>query len=257
MGHRSVGQLLGALMVAGLGASCTQARPVSVPTIAAAVAAPTRSPDNVKLDASRKPAELLAFLGLKPGMRVADMFGVNHYWAEIFAAAVGPRGQVVVWEPSQFYGDKARADFAAFVATRPNVAIVASPFANPALAPRSFDLMLLNLDYHDVYWQSAKYKIAAMEPDAWLKVIYAAMKPGGIVGVVDHVGSAGDTRAIVDKLHRIDPAVVRADFERAGFILDGESPLLRNPADDHLLLVFDPAIRGKTDRFALRFRKPR
>ncbi|MEG3155394.1 class I SAM-dependent methyltransferase [Sphingomonas sp. RB1R13] len=257
MRHRFVGQLVAALMVAGLGASYSEARPVSVPTITAAVAAPTRSPDNVKLDVSRKPAELLAFLGLKPGMRVADMFGVNHYWAEIFAAAVGPRGQVVVWEPTQFYGDKARADFAAFAATRPNVAIVASPFATPALAPRSFDLMLLNLDYHDVYWQSAKYKIAAMEPDAWLKVIYAAMKPGGIVGVVDHVGPAGDTRAIVEELHRIDPAVVRADFERAGFVLDGESPLLRNPADDHKLLVFDPAIRGKTDRFALRFRKPR
>lgn len=257
MRHGFVGQLVAALMVAGLGASCTEARPVSVPTVAAAVAAPTRSPDNVKLDASRKPAELLAFLGLKPGMRVADMFGVNHYWAEIFAAAVGPRGQVVVWEPTQFYGDEARADFAAFAAARPNVAIVVSPFATPVLAPRSFDLMLLNLDYHDVYWQSAKYKIAAMEPDAWLKVIYAAMKPGGIVGVVDHVGPAGDTRAIVDRLHRIDPAVVRADFERAGFILDGESPLLRNPADDHMLLVFDPAIRGKTDRFALRFRKPR
>ena len=257
MRHRFVGQLVAALIVAGLGASYSEARPVSVPTITAAVAAPTRSPDNVKLDVSRKPAELLVFLGLKPGMRVADMFGVNHYWAEIFAAAVGPRGQVVVWEPTQFYGDKARADFAAFAATRPNVAIVASPFATPALAPRSFDLMLLNLDYHDVYWQSAKYKIAAMEPDAWLKVIYAAMKPGGIVGVVDHVGPAGDTRAIVEELHRIDPAVVRADFERAGFVLDGESPLLRNPADDHKLLVFDPAIRGKTDRFALRFRKPR
>ncbi len=225
--------------------------------IEAAVAAPTRSADNVKLDASRKPAELLGFLGLRPGMRVADMFGANHYWAEIFASAVGPKGQVVVWEPTQFYGDKSKADFAAFAGSRPNVALISSPFAAPNLAPRSFDFMLINLDYHDVYWESANYKIERMEPDAWLKTIYAAMKPGGIVGVVDHVGPAGDTRAIVEKEHRIDPATVRADFERAGFVLDGESQLLRNPADDLTLLVFDPAIRGKTDRFIYRFKRPR
>ncbi len=225
--------------------------------IEAAVAAPGRSADNVKLDASRKPAQLLGFLGLRPGMRVADMFGANHYWAEIFASAVGPRGQVVVWEPTQFYGDKAKTDFAAFAASRPNVTLISSPFAAPNLAPRSFDFMLINLDYHDVYWESAKYKIGRMEPDTWLKTIYAAMKPGGIVGVVDHVGPAGDTRAIVEKEHRIDPATVRADFERAGFVLDGESLLLRNQADDHSLLVFDQAIRGKTDRFVYRFKRPR
>ncbi|GAC1591803.1 MAG: hypothetical protein NVS3B5_23260 [Sphingomicrobium sp.] len=117
--------------------------------------------------------------------------------------------------------------------------------------------MLINLDYHDVYWQSSKYGIAPMNPHLWLTSIFAAMKPGGIVGVVDHSGPAGDTRAIVNKLHRIDPAVERADFEQAGFIFDGESQLLRNPADDHSLLVFDPAIRGKTDRFAYRFKRPR
>ena len=226
-------------------------------TILKAVGSPTRSADNVKLDASRKPAELLTFLGLKPGMRVADMFGINHYWAEIFAQAVGPNGSVIVWEPTQFVSDKGKDGFTAFAATRPNVRIIDSPFATPNLAPRSFDFMLINLDYHDVYWQSDKYKIGRMEPDVWLKSIYAAMKPGGIVGVVDHVGPAGDTRAIVEKEHRIDPAVVRADFERAGFVLDGESQLLRNPADDHSLLVFDPAIRGKTDRFVYRFRKSR
>ena len=82
------------------------------------------------------------------------------------------------------------------------------------------------------------------------------MKQGGIVGVIDHVGKSGDTRATVEKLHRIDPAVVKADFERAGFQLEAESDLLRNPADDHSLLVFDEKIRGKTDRFMFRFRKP-
>ena len=115
----------------------------------------------------------------------------------------------------------------------------------------------MNLDYHDVYWEDAERKIVRMDPDAWLKVLYAAMKPGAVVGVVDHVASpGGDVRAVVDKLHRIDPEVVKRDFAKAGFKLEASSDILRNAADDHSLLVFDPAIRGKTDRFILKFKKP-
>ena len=83
------------------------------------------------------------------------------------------------------------------------------------------------------------------------------MKPGATLGIIDHVAAPNsDTRATVEKLHRIDPAVLRADFERAGFVFDGESNILRNPADDHSLLVFDEKIRGKTDRAFFRFKKP-
>ncbi|HVL29755.1 MAG TPA: methyltransferase, partial [Sphingomicrobium sp.] len=110
---------------------------------------------------------------------------------------------------------------------------------------------------HDVYWENAERKIVRMDPDAWLKRIYAAMKPGAVVGIVDHAANpGGDTREVVEKLHRIDPAVVRADFERAGFVLEAESQLLRNPADDRSLNVFDDKIRGRTDRFVFKFRKP-
>jgi len=83
------------------------------------------------------------------------------------------------------------------------------------------------------------------------------MKPGGIVGVIDHVANPGDTRENVEKFHRIDPATVKADFEKAGFKLAGTSDILRNPADDHSLLVFNPQIRGKTDRFIYKFVKPK
>ena len=108
---------------------------------------------------------------------------------------------------------------------------------------------MLNLNYHDIYWQSAKYGIPRMDPAAFLKTVYAAMKPGAVIGVIDHVASPNsDTRATVEKLHRIDPEVIKADFKRAGFVLVGTSDMLRNPADDHSLLVFDPKIRGKTDR---------
>lgn len=236
--------------------SAAWAEPADVQASVAGVTA--RTADNVKLDPSRKPAELLAFLGLEKGMRVADMFGANQYWAEIIAPAVGPDGAVVVWQPNQFMSDKRRATFAEFSARQPNVILTNSPFETPVLSANAYDFMLMNLDYHDVYWESTERKIARMDPDSWLKNLYAAMKPGGIVGIVDHVAAAGgDTRTVVEKLHRIDPAVVKADFERAGFVLEASSDLLANPADDHSLLVFDEKIRGKTDRFVFKFRKPR
>jgi predicted methyltransferase len=216
----------------------TPARPA--PTIAAAVAdTGKRTVDNVKLDESRKPAEILQFFGLKPGMQVLDVFGANKYWSEIMAPVVGPTGHVTVWEPTQFLTDKNRGPFEEFSARQKNVSLIASPFEAPDLPKSRFDFAIINLD-------------------AWLKRLYAAMKPGGTVGVVDHVANANaDTRATVDRLHRIDPDVIKADFKRAGFVLTGTSDLLRNPADDHTLLVFDPKIRGKTDRVVYKFKKPR
>ncbi|MFL5118924.1 MAG: class I SAM-dependent methyltransferase [Microvirga sp.] len=243
--------ILAALMVTAVPVA---AAPADVKASAAATA--NRSEANVKLDAGRKPAEVLKFLGLQQGMWVADPFGGNLYWAEITAPAVGPKGRVTIWEPSQFYSQKMLDNFNALHARQPNVWMRVSPFEAPDL-PGKYDFMLINLDYHDVYWESAKNGVVRMDPDQWLKVVYDSMKPGGVVGVIDHVANPGDTRATVEKLHRIDPATVKADFKRAGFVLEAESQLLRNPADDHSLLVFDPAIRGKTDRFVFKFRKPR
>jgi predicted methyltransferase len=248
-------------LLAGIAAALVAASPIAAAAqpieVSAAVASTVRTPDNVKLDESRKPAEVLQFLGLKPGMAVIDMFGANRYWAEIMAPVVGPEGSVVVWQPTQFMNDKRKAEFAEFAARQPNVALISSGFENPLIGTNRYDFLIMNLDYHDVYWQSAERKIGRMEPDAWLKNLYAAMKPGAVVGVIDHVASPNDdTRATVEKYHRIDPAVVKSDFERAGFVLEEESNILRNPADDHTLNVFDAAIRGKTDRFVFRFRKP-
>ena len=243
--------ILAALMVTSVPVA---AAPADVKASVAATA--NRSEANVKLDASRKPGEVLKFLGLQQGMWVADPFGGNLYWAEITAPAVGPKGRVTIWEPSQFYSQKMLDNFNALHAKQPNVWMRVSPFEAPDL-PGKYDFMLINLDYHDVYWESAKNGVVRMDPDQWLKVVYDSMKPGGVVGVIDHVGNPGDTRETVNKLHRIDPATVKADFKRAGFALEAESQMLRNPADDHSLLVFDPAIRGKTDRFVFKFRKPK
>ncbi len=226
--------------------------------VAGAVAASaSRTEANVKLDESRKPAEVLNFFGLEKGMRVLDMFGANQYWAEIIAPAVGPDGFVVVWQPNQFLNDKRRATFAEFSGRQKNVMMINSPFEQPSIGANAYDFILMNLDYHDVYWESAERKISRMEPDAWLQRLFAAAKPGAIVGIIDHAATpGGDTRASVEKLHRIDPAVVKADFQRAGFVLEAESDMLKNPADDHSLNVFDDKIRGKTDRFVFKFRKP-
>ena len=235
--------------------SAVMAEPANVAAAVGATSARTEA--SVKLDESRKPVEVLKFLGLQKGMRVADPFGGNLYWAEITAPAVGPNGRVTIWEPQQFYNQKVYDNYTALKARQPNVWMRVSPMEAPDIPAGKYDFMLINLDYHDVYWESAKYGIVKMDPDQWLKSIYAAMKPGAVVGVIDHVANPGDTRATVEKLHRIDPETIKADFKRAGFKLEATSDILRNPADDHSLNVFDAKIRGKTDRMIFEFRKPR
>ena len=233
------------------------AAPAPLADVTAAVKLPSRSADNSKLDASRKPVEILQWAGLRSGMRVLDMFGGNLYWAEIMAPAVGPKGHVTVWQPAQFIDDKGKAAFAKFAAAAGNVDLRVSPAEAPDLPARSFDFAMINLNYHDVYWESAKFKIPRIDPAAWLKSLNAAMKVGGTVVVIDHAAKAGAPRETVEKYHRIDPAVVRTDFRKAGFILVGSSKLLANPADDYTVNVFDKKVQGKTDRFVYKFRKVR
>jgi predicted methyltransferase len=238
-----------------IAATPLSAAPVSVAT---AIAASDRRPDNVKLDQGRKPAQVLQYLGLKPGMNVLDLFGGNGYWAEIMAPTVGPKGHDTIWQPTQFYGEKGKAYLAGLTASHPNISVVTSPFETPNLPRNYADFVILNNNYHDTYWQNEKFGIPKMDPNAFLKAIYSAMKPGAVIGVIDHVANPNkDTRATVDKLHRIDPNVVKADFKRAGFVLIGTSDLLRNRSDDHSLEASDPKIAGKTDRAIFKFRKPR
>ena len=251
--------LFSALAGAALSIAVTPAAAVTPAWLAKAGAAAGRPADAAALDAGRKPAEVLAFLGLKPGMAAADIMTGSGYWAEILANAVGPTGKVTAFEPAQFYNDpEEQKVWKALTERRQDIDFVRYPFEGWSAGGRRFDFVIINLNYHDLYWESAKYGIPRTDPQAFLKELYAAVKPGGVVGIIDHVANpGGDTRAVVDKLHRIDPAVIKADFMRAGFRLDAESPLLANPADDHSLLVFKPEIRGKTDRLLYRFRKPR
>ena len=213
-----------------------------------------RPADARAMDAGRHPAEVLDFMGLKKGMNTIDVLTGTGYYAELMAQSVGPKGSVVAFEPPNFY-EMGKDKIDAMTAREPNVKLVTDFRAS--MAPNAYDFAMIHLNYHDFYWESEKYKVPRTDPNQVLAALYGAMKPGGIVAVVDHVGPAGDTRAIVDKLHRIDPETVKADFQRAGFVLDGQSDMLRMPDDDHTKNVFDPAIRGKTDRFLFKFRKPR
>ena len=248
--------LAAATLLGSIPAGALAAAPDRIGQAIAATGA--RDPENVARDASRRPAEMLRFFGVKRGMRMLDLFGMNGYWAEINAQVVGPRGRVAVWQPTQFYSAEGRTNWLAGAGRLANVQLIVSPFQAPEWPAAAYDFALINLDYHDVYWENPQRGIPRMVPADWVARLYAALKPGGVVGVVDHVADAGsDPRQSVERLHRIDPAVIRADFTRAGFVLEAESPLLRNPADDHSLLVFDKAIRGQTDRVTLKFRKPR
>ncbi|HEX8240223.1 MAG TPA: methyltransferase [Allosphingosinicella sp.] len=224
--------------------------------VAAAVAAPGRPKDRVDLDEVRKPAEVLRFMGLKRGDRVLDYFAGTGYYSEIMARAVGPKGLVLAWNSSSFQSDKVKQALDDIKSRNANFGYFTSPATAIAFPKDGFDFAMLHLVYHDTYWESAQYKVPRIDPNSVVQALWYTVKPGGTVAVVDHVATAGgDTREVVEKLHRIDPATVRADFERAGFVLEAQSDILK-VAEDHSKNVFDPGIRGRTDRFMFRFRKP-
>ncbi|VAW01074.1 Mlr5283 protein [hydrothermal vent metagenome] len=249
--------LTGCAMEGGATNSASSAPAKIAPDFAAAVSASGRDEGDVKLDTSRRPAELLAFMGLETGDTVIDIFSGGGYYSEIIGRAVGSSGSVVAVNPPQFVSsDAAKAKWAGISARTPNVSLQLSHLGEFTPAPDTYDFAMMHLIYHDLYWESEKFKVDRMDPAAFLKRLYAGMKPGGIVAVVDHVGGAGETRTVVNKTHRINPAVVKADFLKAGFVLAAQSDMFANPVDDIEKNVFDAAVRGKTSRFSMRFRKP-
>ena len=251
--------LAAALLIATAAATAPYKEPPpgSPPGIVPAVGMMDRPAAARALDASRKPVEVLKFLGLRRGDRVVDFMAGGGYYSEIIGNAIGAQGRVVAVETPVFADAAARVRWAALTKRVPTVSFVEMMPGDYAMPANSIDFTLMHLVYHDLYWSSVEYKFPRIDPAKVLRAVFAATKPGGIVGVVDHVGAGTDTRALVDKSHRIDPAVVKADFAAAGFVLDAESDLLRMPSDDHTRNAYDdPAIKGRTDRVVYRFRKP-
>lgn len=219
--------------------------------------APGRPDAMVALDAGRKPAEVLAQSLIKPGARVMDVMAGQGYYTELLARHVGPKGRVIAIEPVNYMEDpKTAAAWAALQKRNRNVELVVGAPGEAAM-PDKLDAAFYHLTYHDLYWQSEKFKYPRTDVDAYNARLFAALKPGGAVLIIDHYGVPGmDSRAQADKTHRIDAEVVKADMARAGFRFAGSVPILEMAGDDPTKLVFDPSLRGKTNRFYYRFVKP-
>lgn len=246
--------LLAAVAAAALSAGGVAAAPAA--NIGAAVADSHRPAADTALDAARKPAETLDFVGVQPGMTVVDLIPGGGYFTRLFSKAVGPKGVVY----SAYPPPRPSTDPAKPTPTPAAETIAADPaYANVKplkLTPGSFatptppDVVFTAQNYHDLK------NIPNFDTVAFDKQIYAALKPGGEFVVLDHVAKPGDPK-VTSTLHRIDPAVVKQEVTSAGFTFEGESKVLANPADDHTKHVFDPAIRHHTDQFIYKFRKPK
>lgn len=232
---------------------------VAPAVIAAAVADTGRPAKDVEKDASRKPADLVAFAMVNPGDVVMDVWPGGGYWSRIFSKVVGPKGKVIAYVPAEITGFKSDPlGLAKAMAAEPglgNVEAVSDPLAAPP--PKEFynslDVVWTFENYHDFHDSFMK----GADVDAFNRAIFLMLKPGGYYVIVDHAAPAGSGLKNTEDLHRIDPATLRAEVEKAGFVFDGESKVLAMPDDPRTASVFDPAIRGKTDRIAYRFRKPK
>ncbi len=226
--------------------------------IAAAIASPARSQADRDRDGWANPQAVLTFLGARPGLHVIDYLAGDGYYSELLGHIVGPSGQVIVYDNDGYAGFVGQRLVQRFDGHRvPNTLLKVTPIADLKLPAGSLDAALFVMSYHDVYFTPRGASAPMGDAAQMVGALFAALKPGGVVVVQDHVAVAGsDPVESVQKLHRIDPQAVRRSFEQAGFRLDAEQDTFKNPGDDHTKLVFDPAIRHKTDEFLYRFRKP-
>jgi predicted methyltransferase len=232
------------------------APPMAVsPAIRAVLDAPDRSAADRALDQGRHPGEMLAFFGIRPGMKVAELMAGGGYTSELLARAVGPKGKV--WgQNNRFVLDRfAEKPWAARLATpvMKNVMRVDRELEDP-LPPeaKNLDAVLMVLFYHDAFWM----KVDRM---AMNKAIFASLKKGGVYGVIDHSGRPGTGSTEVKSLHRVEEKLVREEIEAAGFRFEGSAEFLRNPADTRDWNDAPGAAggrRGQSDRFVLKFVKP-
>lgn len=224
------------------------------PNIAAALSDPSRPAADMVRDNDRRPGEVLAFAGVRAGAKVADLIPGGGYFTRILSKAVGPRGRVFAYVPDELTKLAKREPAVNAIARDPaysNVTVVLNTLPNFA-TPEKLDLVFTAQNYHDMhdkFMGPANLSVVNRQ-------IFKALKPGGVYLVIDHAADAGSGLRDTETLHRIDPAVVKAEVTAAGFIFEGESRVLRNSADPRKANVYDPGIRGKTDQFVYKFRKP-
>lgn len=219
--------------------------------IASAVADARRPETDTTRDALRHPADILAFSGVREGWRVADIGPGAGYYTRLFSVAVGETGRVFAIDRPNAPDRPPRA-ILAVAPSYPNVSVLQQGYAGWT-TDEPLDAIFISQIYHDFHLQQLNIDVPALN-----QAMFAALKPGGVLVIVDHaapdgapVGTDGATAS-----HRIDEAQVVRELTAAGFVLEGESQVLRNPADDRSERVFEADIRGHTDQFVLRFRRP-
>ncbi len=233
--------------------------PALSPAITAAIADAGRPDKDKAQDAARHPADLLVFAKVAPGKTVVDIWPGGGYWTRLFSVTVGPKGKVYSYVPAEIVEFKNKPlDIAKATAAEPgrsNVEAISDPLASapPAEFLDKVDVAFTFENYHDFHDSFMK----GADVDAYNKAMFQIIKPGGYYVIVDHAAPVGSGLKNTEDLHRIEGAAVRAEVEKAGFKFEGESKVLANADDPKDKIVFDPSIRGKTDRFAYRFVKPK
>lgn len=221
----------------------------AAPHIATAVADSRRPAEDVARDGLRKPAEMLAFGEVQPGQRIADIRPEEGYFTRLFAPAVGETGRVYAFVPTRT-ATRETPLAEALAAAFPNVTPLSGALDSMSF-PEPLDAVFMVQEYHDFHIPGFNTDVARMN-----RAVFDALKPGGVYVVIDHSGRAGMGATEVQTLHRIDGDFLKAEVEAAGFVFEAESDVLRNPEDDRTINVFNEAIRGRTDQFVYRFRKP-
>jgi predicted methyltransferase len=222
--------------------------------VTAALANPARKEDSAN-DERRKAGEIITFTGVKPGQKVLELVPGSGYWTRLFSLTVGAKGHVYTVWPHEMdkYAAKSIAAWQELVTKAPfdNVSLLQQAAAELSV-PQPVDVAFTSQNYHDYY---DKF-MGPVDPASFGKQVFAALKPGGVFIVIDHMAEAGSGTRDTDTLHRIDPEVVKKDMAAAGLVFDGSSDALRSKDDPLTAKVFDASIRGHTDQFVYRFRKP-
>lgn len=221
-----------------------------------ALADPARPAEQVALDVWRKPADVIAFAKIAAGDKIADFMSGNGYFTRIFSRIVGPQGRVYAFIPAEEIAQCAPEETAGTKTLQQdrrysNVTVLVDA-VNRFAVPESLDLVWTAQNYHDLHDKfMAPADIALINA-----AIFNSLKSGGVFLVIDHVASRSSGLRDTETLHRIDPQTIRDEVTAAGFVFESESDVLHNPADRHVLPVFDAAIRHHTDQVVLKFRKP-
>tara|TARA_R110002073_G_scaffold72730_2_gene178158 strand:- start:3161 stop:3958 length:798 start_codon:yes stop_codon:yes gene_type:complete len=225
--------------------------------IQAAVDNPLRDDKDRERDTGRKPAKIIEFMGIKPGMTVMEMLAGSGYYAEILSHVVGETGKVIALNNKSYMAFTKDA-----IVTRleqpgrmENVDLKIAEINEMDLKKDNLDAVFLVLSYHDFYFVDEESGWPKVDVKRTLGQIHGALKQGGTLAVIDHAAAAGSPRETGSTLHRIDPAIVRTELEAAGFELVATSDVLANPQDDLSKPMYDKSVRGKTHRFVYRFVK--